>query len=540
MRLQLKDPALSLIKLLSVCIMVVAIFFLHSNILKLWFDETVQLSLSHLAHPEKMDAYRYVFDPVSVVGWNQRYNMDPGGYSMFVNMLSPMVKNRFHVYRIVNISAFILGVALLLRRFSKDGKFGSTWPDALLWASSYVLMATAASQPWSLGEYDAGLRKWLPFIELLRSSFSIRAYGFQFLSVAFLIYASEWHKTLYLSRYSAIASAIFIGLLLRYDFALFVAAFLSAVFLESLRKRDLGAKLRFPATWLILGAAAGGVLLAHRLAYSHQTGGIDAPLRMYYLGYAYLNKTANIHFALTDSLNVFAVLTFLFALWRISRPRHMFLESLYVMLFVIYLSLSLTGYYPMHMRVDRCLGLIVTFNVLMVAYAVSLMRQTAKLAPGAFWSVKRLFGRYGSIAPFVGAVLAAWVVFQAYGKAQISPFVEAMVSEDDHCFENLLSGQRGATVYLDRKGTPNINNYYNYLGRPFPPNKYFFEMNGPHNRQRGRKRMTIAQRCDLPLARRYDIVYIPDLQNKCEKTLAILDSLGYEGVTCSKALYRAR
>jgi hypothetical protein len=513
--------ALKSLRFFAVCLMVPAIFFLHADHLQLWFDETVQLSSAYLSNPETLDAYRYEVDPGRAVYWNQRYNMDPGGYTLFLNLLSPVVGNSFHLYRIFNIVAFILGVALLTRFFCRTNAMDASFIGLLFWASVYVLALAA-------------LWGWLPFANLLQSGLSIRAYALEFLFVSALICVSDRLGRFDAGGYILIACLIFLGLGLRYDFALFVVSYLAAAAIDILRRGELKRALGFPYAWLVAAAALLGAFLIYRVSYVHQMGGIVEPMKMKYISFAYLNTLENAVSAARHPRNILAAFLYLVTLWRILKSSPSFIELVYAVLFTVNILLSFKGYYPFHLSLDRCLGIIVTFNVVLVQHLIAVFRRfrgMLTLFPKSRDSWARLFRP--SIA-FAAVVCSFVLVRGAVLRHGERPFMTAMTDRKEVVFDSVVSGLKGATVLMDRSATPNIKTYFHFRGRPLPPNNYICDVSGPHSRQSDPP--TLEERCVTAGKVPADCYVVPELV-KCAGFASNLEGSGFKLVPDSDFLY---
>lgn len=514
------------LKAIAVCLSVPAIFFLHARHLKFWFDETVQLSSAHSSHPERLDPFRYKVDPATAVSYNQRYNMDPGGYTLYLNLMGPLVQNRFHIHRFVNISAFILGLALVIRKFSNRREGVMPVIDALTWSTVYLISLAAIlhETPWGTA------REWLPLASLQRSGFSIRAYGFEFLAVSALLYAADWHRTYSVRSFIAMASIMSFGLTLRYDYALFVFAFLAALSFDAYRKGDLKRLLSFPPTWIVLSTVSLVLLLIFRFGYLPQMGGMKGPMKMGYLASAYLNKGSSVAEALSDPLNIVALALFLYSTWRVLTARNTFLEMLYSVLFLTYLGLSLKGFYPFRIGLDRCLAIDVVFSILFVRKTIDALTSLfARIRPveASFKLSRRGFVTTLALLTSLFSLGVVWVSVQRQGS---KPFMAAMTSRSDSCFDGTISGLSGASVFIDRAATPNIKAFYEFRGRSMPANEYVCDSAGPHSRQINPP--TIEERMAKALERPFDFYVVPQLFGN-EKMKAFLGGPGYEQVPCA-------
>ena len=524
------------IKLLAVCLTVPAMFFLHARHLKLWFDETVQLSSAHSSHPEKLDPYRYAVDPATAIAYNQNYNMDPGGYTLFLNLMSPVVQNRFHLYRIINIAAFITGLALIVRRLTQWQGRSVPWVDAVLWSAGYLLFATFIIQLPPKDNPFPSIMKWLPFTSLLKSGFSIRAYGFEFLAVSLLLYGMDWHRTLSPVRYLAVAVVILIGLSLRYEFAFIASAFLAAVAYDAFRSGGLKRTLAFPFSWVVLASALLGVFLAYRFGYTFHMGAGEAPMKMRYLSHSYLNSQRNIMLALKDWRNVLALGLFLFTAWRVLTSRHSSIELLYILLFTVYLALSLKGYHPFGMGIDRCLSIVTVLNVAILHLSFSCMARLWAAGVGSAGLLKASIRRFATTSTALVAGCSCWVLATAFRKHGEEPFVSAMTSGHTLCFDKTMSRVEGATVFLDRAATPDVKAFYQFRGRPLPENRYVTETVGPHSRQFGKQVRSLEERCAFLEGNLFDYYLIPELVDKSDSLRMKMSGPGFASVSCVPSL----
>lgn len=523
---------------LSTVLVVVSIFFLHSRRLTLWYDETVQLSISHSTHPESLDSYRYSVDPVSVMHWNGQYNLDPGGYSLLLNLLSPLVKNRFFIYRIISIVFFIIGFSLLLSKVLPSGQARGGFTETLFWGSLYLMTVTALMVIPAFKVMPVKvIVQELPMYNIIPPGFSIRGYGLLVAITSSLLYAIDWFKTYVLRRFLIVALLITAGMTIRYDFYLFVAAYLLAVLSHAVIRGDFRRLCRFSGAWVVLLSVFVCAITVYIVSYSDQVGAYSTPLKPANLLRYYLDSPENIRFFVRDPRNILASLFFCILLIKSIRSGLTLLESVYVILFALNLGLSLIGYMPFNLRSYRCLSMNLVYDTLLLSLVFAAWNWLCGSSRVSFYSFPASKSKITGYAALVSLVISSGVLLNAYVRDGRDMFRTAMLDANVKCLGRTLDTARRTTVFLDGLALPDVNMFYEMRGKPLPDHDFSYMRMGRHNVwyrnkqaiEDGVKRHLFkvdAEYCYVPLLRPVD-----STRREFEK---------YYHTTCSSVLFRKR
>jgi hypothetical protein len=529
-----------LLLFITVALSVMALYFLHANRFKLWFDETVQLSISHGSHPETFQPYVYGVDPATVVSLNQRYNMDPGGYSLFLNILSPIVGRHFYIYRIINILAYLTGVSLILLMLLRT--FGMSRPHAImlticgylifLMLSRRVLIRIPGLDRWVL---DQGFGLF-PFYSLLKRAFIIRSYGFEVLFISFVLFMGSWFANRNVKGPMVILTSMMLGILLtRYDFSIFVFCYFGALALYVRVWSAWKELIRSKWTWIFSISILTSLYLLYIYSYSHQTAGVGTPSRLPYLADSYLDSLRNWRFVFGQPRNILASVMFATAIMHILSRTADFLEYIYITVFIGYLSLSVLGLHPFNFSLSQCSAMIIMMDVLLVKWVLGMLsafRNNRSISRMAQIIISDRLRYSRLIFTFL---LSAWVVASEFSTKRVDALIssilagpEATMEAFDKTIDSVLVSNMGAKIFLDRTAIPNINCFYSLSGRPIPANDYRFEMLGPHSQQLIQV-TGISERFENAIQSQCDLYYVPELnfnnaQRKKFATLGFVES----------------
>lgn len=495
-------------------------------------DESYQLSMAHATDPESLDTYRYAVDPGTVLEWNRLYNMDPGAYSFLMNLLSPVVGNRFYLYRLLSISLFVLGVSILLRKLTAMHGVTTSFLDSVFWSSILLLLLTA------LVRISSPYFEPLPFANLINSGFAMRAYGLQVLLVSVLIFASGWYESFSMRKYLLVAFLLFFGCMVRYDFILFAAAFLLAILVQAMQRGEVRRLLAYPGTWIIALSALAGVLTAYKLSYEYQKGVESGPIQLPHLIPFILDKQESVLLFFKSFRNIVALIVMGLVLARIPRHGIGILETLYVALFTICLSLSLMGMYPFTFVYDRCMSLNLILDAMLIHFSLMYLRM--KRAPlrdlaSGFGRFLSRYALYIAVLAILASSLLAARSYRSYGGTFLT---STMLKKDFGCFEQTIDSARRSSVYIDWFAIPIVNVAYQMKSKKMPPHDYVLGTFGPQNVQARRYWQRIDELKDSLKLTDCDYYYVP-CQSWNAEFRKYMDGR-FERLPCVYSLYRKR
>lgn len=501
----------------------IALYFLHADRHKLWFDESVQLSISHGADPETLQPYAFPADVASVVDLNQRYNMDPGGFTLLLTFLSPWVGNHFYVYRLISGLAYAAGAAVILVMLF-GGLTRMRAASAMLAASAWLLSLFVVRSVMKFLTDGPGMEivdnalSFLPFHTLSKSALFARPYGLEVIFIAMVLAMGDWYLRREPRKYLYVSGVMLLGILMtRYDFSIFLLSYLLAVATHVWMRGGLPGMLRFRWTWAVAGSVLLGLAIVYFFGYARQMGGSVTPNTLYYLKRSYLVSAENWAYFFTVPRNLVACIMLLIVAVRMARGRVEFLELLFAIVFVCYLTLSIMGFHPFNFSMAQCVAMIILMDTLLVAWSLRVVRRAIPVRNAILASTKRLSPRLGRYAWLPVAVVSAIFVgrdFRSNGKeAMFLSMVGGRYATPmmfDRTLDTFLSARKDARVFIDRLATPNVNCFYIFSGRPIPRNIYRCESIGPHN-MLYRRMPSFQERFDQAIRYDCDYYYIPEL-----------------------------
>jgi hypothetical protein len=493
------------LRVLVFAVSMLAIYFLHANAYKLWYDEAAMLAVVHDSNPMTMQPYTYGADLGKVITLNQHINMDPGGYTLFLAILSPLVKNNFFIYRMLNELAFLTGVLLVLMMLLRQAGLTRS-ANLLVGVAGYFLILlisrTVLKQlPGASGEDVDSAMRLLPFYTLLRQSFYVRPYGFEVLFIAFVLYLGPWYRGGGLRAAIAPALVFLFGIVLtRYDFLIFTPCYAAAVVAyESLAGRFLSL-LRSRAVWLVSVAVLVGAGLVYVFGYSRQFGATSTPKVFLYLGRFYLTSYENWVYVFLQPRNLVASVMMMFVVAGLVRRRSGLLEMIFASVFLGYMCLSVLSLHPFSFTSHHCIAMVMVMDALILKWLIDFLASTRFVDNRLVGTAYRVSARLLPWLWLPVLAISMRVVFREYRTLGRDAMRLTMVSNNEWGAtkfntraDSIFCARPGSRIYMDYMSTANANCFYALMGRSLPqgtffcePMMRFYEMNSsqPDNAER--------------------------------------------------------
>jgi hypothetical protein len=515
------DIMRSVLRGIALVMCVLAIYFLHANAYKLWYDESLTLSLAHGSNPVTLQPYTYGAGVERVIALNQQYILDPGGYTVFLAMLSPLVKNNFFIYRIINELAYVTGALLvLLMLFRPAGGIRSSYLVLGVAAYLLVILLSRSFLERLLGVSGEGLEsvmRVLPFYMLVRNALFIRPYGFEVLFIALLLFLGPWYRQKGLRAAIAPVMVFFFGILMtRYDFLIFTPCYAAAVAAHEWREGRFPSLFKTRAVWLVSLAVLVGAAIVYVFGYSRQIGA-STPESLGYISKYYLTGYSTLLYFLGEPKNVLACVMLLGVVVRLLRRSAGFLEIAFASVFLCYLSLSVMSFHPFSFTLQHCIAMIVLMDALVLKWLADLLT-IPRLADSQLGRGVRLVSARSLPWLWLPVLLLSMrVVFREFGSKGQDAMRVTMVSDIEwgatkfnRDVDSVIRSMPGSTVYLDYMVTANTNSYYTLTAGHMPRGRFvcepmtrFYEMN---NSKPG-----VAERIETAVQSHCEILYIPEL-----------------------------